>query len=124
MQMKNERAENGEDALSVGVRDAHPEHRFPDLGVDDAFLDCSYVHVLTLSRYRVVTLSITRQRDHATTSYLDERLRVRPLAPFLVELLRLIDDDLAVGHIDVDLRTLQRTRCRSLEVHTRLVVAA
>src|SRR5205809_587559 len=55
-------------------------------------------------------------RCHATTSYLDKRLRVRPLAPFLVELLRLIDDDLAVGHIDVDLRALQRTRRRSFEV--------
>src|SRR5436190_11503535 len=59
-----------------------------------------------------------------SSSYLDERLRISPLSPFLVELLRLVDDQLAVGRIDVDLGALQRAGGRPLEVHAGAVVAA
>src|SRR4051794_35650094 len=41
-----------------------------------------------------------------------------------MELLRLIDDELAVGRIDVDLGPLERTGGRALEVDARAVVAA
>src|SRR3954467_14121827 len=57
-------------------------------------------------------------------SHLDKRLRGSPLPAFLVELLRLVDDDLAVGDVDEDLGPLQRPRSRPLEVDSGLVVAA
>src|SRR2546423_143858 len=57
-------------------------------------------------------------------SQLNERVRIHPFAPFLVKLNRLVDDDLAVRRIEEDLRALERTRRRSLEVHSGLVVAA
>src|SRR6478735_2355464 len=37
-----------------------------------------------------------------------ERIRVRPLPAFLMELHRLVDHDVSVRRIDVDLRPLQR----------------
>src|SRR4051812_8083747 len=49
-------------------------------------------------------------------SQLDERLRVNPLAALLMELLRLIDDDLAVGDVDEDLGALEWARSRSFEI--------
>src|SRR3982750_2210745 len=49
-------------------------------------------------------------------SQFDERVRVRPPSPFLMKLLRLVDDHLAVRRIDEDLCALQRARCRAFEV--------
>src|SRR2546423_6236604 len=57
-------------------------------------------------------------------SQFDEGLRVRPFASFLMELFRLVDDDLSVGRIDENLRALERARRRSFEVDSRLVIAA
>jgi hypothetical protein len=48
MQMEDQRAEDGEDALAVGVGDADPEDRLPDLGVDDAFLELRKVAISPL----------------------------------------------------------------------------
>src|SRR5438067_1775545 len=48
-------------------------------------------------------------------SHLDERLGVAPLAAFLLELLALVDDNLAVV-ADADAPALQRARGRALEV--------
>jgi hypothetical protein len=41
MQMENERAEDREDPFAVRVGDADPENGFPDLRIDDAFLQSS-----------------------------------------------------------------------------------
>src|SRR5713101_2256962 len=70
---------------------------------------------LTIFSWIALTLAI---------SQFDERLRVRPFASFLVELLRFVDDDLSVRGIDEDLGALERTGRRSLEVHAGLVIAA
>src|SRR5260370_7289219 len=70
---------------------------------------------LTMFSWRALTLAISK---------FDERLRIRPFASFLVKLLRLVDDHLPVREIDEDLRALERARRRSLEVHSRFVVAA
>src|SRR6476659_3693861 len=55
---------------------------------------------------------------------LQKRIRIGPLPTFLVELYGLVDDDLSVRGIDENLGALQGTRGRSLEVHSRLVIAA
>src|SRR2546428_6594713 len=62
---------------------------------------------LTMPSWIPLTLAI---------SQFDERLRIRPFASFLMELLRLVDDDLSVRGIDRNLRALQRPRRRSLEI--------
>src|SRR5207249_5096369 len=51
-------------------------------------------------------------------------LRITPLASLVMELLRLVDDDLAVGDVDEDLGALERARGRTFEVDAGLVVAA
>src|SRR4029450_3865226 len=54
----------------------------------------------------------------------DEGVGIFPLAQLPLELLRLVDDDLAVVGADVDARALQRPRRRPLEIDAALVVAA
>ena len=49
MQVKDERAQNGQDPLAIRVGDAHPEDGFPDLGIDDAVLQCSQVRHVSRS---------------------------------------------------------------------------
>src|ERR1700720_1206953 len=54
-------------------------------------------------------------------SHLDKRLGISPLPALLVELLRFVDDDLAVGDVNEDLGPFERTRSRSFEVDSGLV---
>src|SRR6185295_14542771 len=54
----------------------------------------------------------------------DEGVGVFPLAQLPLELLRLVDDDLAVVRADEDAGALGRPRSRPLEVDAALVVAA
>src|SRR4029079_4719537 len=104
VEMEDQRTEDGENALAVRVGGADTEHRLPDLRIDDA----------VLKRAKI---------SHSLLD-LDERFGIRPLTAFLVELLRLVDDDLAVREIDEDLGPLQRPRRRAFEVDAGLVVAA
>src|SRR5690349_9557814 len=61
--------------------------------------------------------------DSRSRLRLEERLRVVPLALFLLELHRLVHQDLAVVR-EHDARALQRTRSGPLEVHAGAVEAA
>src|SRR5205807_7552659 len=61
---------------------------------------------LTMFSWSALTLAI---------SQFDERFRVRPLSPFLMELLRLVDDHLTVRRVDEDVRAFQRPRRRAFE---------
>src|SRR5688572_7336518 len=58
------------------------------------------------------------------SSYLQKRIRIRPLAPLAEELDRLVDEDLPVGGIDRDLHALERPRRRTFEIDSGAVVAA
>src|SRR5262249_13114395 len=54
----------------------------------------------------------------------NERVGIIPLPQLVLELLRLVDDDLAVVRADEDLGPLERARRGPLEVDAALVVAA
>src|SRR5437867_352491 len=68
--------------------------------------------------------SALRSAMSRARSQFNEPLRIDPLPPLLVKLLRFVDNDLSVGRVDEDLGPLQGTRCWSFEVDPRLVVPA